>query len=44
MTATWLERAFEASGNAAKVRLAALDDPDLEPLWRSIGSVYGGRL
>jgi hypothetical protein len=33
------ERAFEASGNAAKVRLAALDDPDLEPLCRNLGSL-----
>lgn len=34
---TWLDRAFKASGNAAQVKLAALDDPDLEPLWQNIG-------
>ena len=38
----WLERAFQVSGNAAKVKLAALDDPDLQPLWRNIGKLPPG--
>jgi hypothetical protein len=29
----WLEKAFKL-GDAKKMKLAALDDPDLEPLWR----------
>ena len=33
----WLEKAF-AIGDARKLNLAALDDPDLEPLWKEIGS------
>ncbi|MCX6927311.1 MAG: tetratricopeptide repeat protein [Verrucomicrobia bacterium] len=32
----WLEKAF-ALGNAKKMKLAAQDDPDLEPLWMEIG-------
>jgi hypothetical protein len=32
----WLEKAF-AIGDARKMKLAALDDPDLEPLWKEIG-------
>jgi tetratricopeptide (TPR) repeat protein len=34
----WLGKAFEL-GDAAKMKLAALDDPDLEPLWKNIGNV-----
>jgi tetratricopeptide (TPR) repeat protein len=33
----WLEQAFKM-GDARKMKLAALDDPDLEPLWKEIGS------
>jgi tetratricopeptide (TPR) repeat protein len=32
----WLEKAF-AIGDARKMKLAALDDPDLQPLWKEIG-------
>jgi predicted Zn-dependent protease len=32
----WLEKAF-ALGDAKELKLAALDDPDLEPLWRDVG-------
>jgi predicted Zn-dependent protease len=32
----WLEKAF-ALGDAKKMKLAALDDPDLQPLWKEIG-------
>jgi predicted Zn-dependent protease len=32
----WLEKAF-ALGGANELKLTALDDPDLEPLWRQIG-------
>jgi tetratricopeptide (TPR) repeat protein len=32
----WLEKAFKL-GDAKKMKLAALDDPDLEPLWKEIG-------
>ncbi len=32
----WLEKAFKL-GDLKKIRLMALDDPDLEPLWREIG-------
>jgi tetratricopeptide (TPR) repeat protein len=32
---TWLRKAIEAGGNAVKLR--ALDDPDLEPLWKEAG-------
>jgi tetratricopeptide (TPR) repeat protein len=31
----WLERAFLSSDNPVKVKLMALDDPDLQPLWKS---------
>jgi tetratricopeptide (TPR) repeat protein len=33
----WLEKAF-ALGDTKKMKLAALDDPDLEPLWKHIGN------
>ncbi len=32
----WLKKAF-ALGDARKMKLAALDDPDLQPLWKEIG-------
>jgi len=32
----WLEKAF-AVGDSKELKLKALDDPDLEPLWREIG-------
>jgi tetratricopeptide (TPR) repeat protein len=32
----WLGKAIEEGGNEIKLR--ALDDPDLEPLWKDIGS------
>jgi tetratricopeptide (TPR) repeat protein len=32
----WLEKAFEL-GDARNMKLAALDDPDLQPLWKEIG-------
>jgi tetratricopeptide (TPR) repeat protein len=32
----WLDKAFEL-GDPKKIKLMALDDPDLEPLWREIG-------
>jgi tetratricopeptide (TPR) repeat protein len=35
---TWLEKAFKL-GDAKKMKLAAIDDPDLEPLWRAIGKL-----
>src|SRR5258708_5500477 len=31
---TWLEKAFDLAG--PRVKLAAVDDPDLEPLWADI--------
>ncbi len=34
----WLERAFEI-GDAKQIKLKALDDPDLEPLWAEIGEI-----
>jgi hypothetical protein len=34
----WLEKAFRL-GDYRQMRQAALDDPDLEPLWREIGQV-----
>jgi len=34
----WLEKAFKM-GNARKMKLAALQDPDLEPLWKEIGTI-----
>ena len=32
----WLKKSF-ALGDARKMKLAALDDPDLQPLWKEIG-------
>jgi len=34
----WLQEAFEL-GDAQPMKLAALDDPDLGPLWIEIGSI-----
>ena len=34
----WLETAFRL-GDARTLKLMALDDPDLQPLWRDIGAV-----
>ena len=34
----WLSRAF-AIGDAPKLKLMALDDADLQPLWRNIGTL-----
>ena len=34
----WLERAFEI-GDAKQIKLKALEDPDLEPLWVEIGEI-----
>lgn len=34
----WLEKAFKL-GDARRMRLAALKDPDLEPLWKEIGFI-----
>ena len=34
----WLEKAFEL-GDARNMKLAALDDPDSEPLWKVIGKI-----
>jgi hypothetical protein len=34
----WLETDFDL-GDAKKVKLAALDDPDLEPLWTDISAI-----
>jgi Flp pilus assembly protein TadD len=34
----WLEKAF-ALGNARKMKLMALEDPDLRPLWEKIGEI-----
>ena len=36
--AHWLEKAF-ALGDSPKVKLMALDDPDLEPLWTNISKI-----
>jgi tetratricopeptide (TPR) repeat protein len=33
----WLEKSFEI-GDPRKLKLVALDDPDLEPLWKKISS------
>ena len=33
----WLEKAFTL-GDSRKTKLTALEDPDLEPLWKDIGS------
>ena len=35
---SWLEKAFGV-GDPKKVKLMALEDPDLEPLWREIGKI-----
>jgi len=35
---TWLELAFEL-GDPKQVKLMALDDPDLEPIWTEIGEI-----
>ncbi len=38
----WLKRAFDIAGKAGarkRVRRRALDDPDLEPLWKEIGRI-----
>jgi len=35
---TWLERAFNV-GDTNQIKLTALDDPDLEPLWTEIAEV-----
>jgi len=34
----WLERAFEI-GDAKQIKLKALDDPDLKPLWAEFGEI-----
>jgi hypothetical protein len=34
---SWLEKAF-ALVNPMTMKPAALDDPDLEPLWKALGS------
>jgi hypothetical protein len=34
----WLARAF-GGGDSKRLKLMALDDPDLEPLWREIGNL-----
>jgi hypothetical protein len=34
----WLEKAF-AIGDSKQLKLMALDDPDLEPLWREVGEI-----
>lgn len=34
----WLEKAFKM-GNARRMKRAALEDPDLEPLWKEIGAL-----
>ena len=34
----WLEKAFKM-GNPRRMKLAALEDPDLEPLWKEIGAL-----
>jgi hypothetical protein len=34
----WLEKAF-AVGDASKVKLMALADPDLRPLWERIAKI-----
>ena len=36
----WLDKAFKL-GDLRKMRPAALDDPDLESLWRQIGGLKG---
>jgi len=39
MTATWLERAFEASGNGSSSAASRTLAADLEPLWHRDRSV-----
>ena len=34
----WLAKAFKL-GDAKKMKVAALDDPDLQPLWAKIGEI-----
>jgi tetratricopeptide (TPR) repeat protein len=34
---TWLGKAIETGGSA--IKLKALDDPDLEPLWKEVGEI-----
>jgi len=34
----WLEKAF-AIGDPKQIKLMALEDPDLEPLWKEIGKI-----
>jgi predicted Zn-dependent protease len=34
----WLEMAFD-TGDSKRLKLMALDDPDLEPMWKNIGKV-----
>jgi hypothetical protein len=34
----WLEEAIDLAGKK-DIRLMALDDPDLEPLWTKIGEI-----
>jgi tetratricopeptide (TPR) repeat protein len=34
----WLEQAFDI-GDSKQLKLMALDDPDLEPLWANIGEI-----
>ena len=33
----WCPKAIDAGGD--KIKLRALDDPDLEPIWKGIGNV-----
>ena len=34
----WLQKAFEV-GDSKQIKLMALEDPDLEPLWRETGEI-----
>jgi hypothetical protein len=34
----WLKKAF-GTGTPTKLKFIALDEPDLEPLWKDIGEV-----
>lgn len=36
----YLEKAFELDGSK-DLKLQALDDPDLDPLWKSMGTMFG---
>jgi tetratricopeptide (TPR) repeat protein len=36
---TWLEKAIDLAGKK-DIRLMALEDPDLEPLWAKIGEIW----